>query len=1274
MCDQRAEMLGLDSGTDGEEPALPPATGEGGGEERVSSGAQLERLRGDKSGISGGEVAQEDEEMTIGSHDLSSSANHSPGSAIGSTSASTKSSENAGGGKGQAHREVMITVAEMKKRIPSDKRSRSKASTVEALHYALNCVKQVQANSEYYKLLMRNSQDERRDATVCTLEELERVTSEHTLKNTDSFIVVFSLSSGRVLYASEQAPSIMGCKRKFLESAKFVELLFHQDVNVFYLHTAQPHLPPWSNSHTAGVMFDCAQVKSFFCRIRGGKDREGEMRYNPFRITPYLLKVQGTRSSGEEEEPCCLALAERIISGYEAPRIPLDKRIFTTTHSPGCVFLEVDDRAVPLLGYLPQDLIGTSLLTCIHPDDRPLMLSMHRKVLKYAGQSPFEHSPVRLRCQNGDHITLDTSWSSFINPWSRKVAFIIGRHKVRTSPLNEDVFAAPTKEDIPVTHEEIKDLQAKIYKLFLQPVHNNGSSGYGSLGSNGSHEHYISVASSSDSNGNLWEDSHREPMTLQQICADVNRVKCWGQQAYLGSSHKIAVLGKPATARHPPAASKPEVRDHEEGRKQTHIPSYQQINCVDNIIRYLESCTGSALKRKSDCHSLATSSSSSSTSEDDKPAGATDTAQASSDVVLDSGVSVAPTAAAVVGAPLTDITMSTKAMSVVSVTSQCSYSSTIVHVPQPESEATALEDAPMGSEPADAASTPARPAPSPATEERRFIGLTKEVLSAHTQKEEQEYVDRFRHRILQSPYSSYLQLDNSSMAHSHHPGDYLRPLSAGGGNRSRRGKLRHKRPKPQGSSDSYASPPGPPRRVPNSSWPSSESSQPHMGAPFIQASQTPFFPMMATQPVPEQPPRPQQQPGATTVVLQPPDQTQFSYNFNIMQSAQSLPGMQLLQMDPFQNLQPMQNFHNLQPIAPAQSVNPYVAPVMAVILPNYTTFTPGYPSIYPPSVPSILPQVPITTTGFAPGSAPFPHPQFQAQPVPDTQSPLGPLLCSHRASSSVGEEEEEAGPRALFSSSRSSSPLQLNLLQEELPKPNEGQSSTGHNHSESLHEQHANQGDNPSESGNHDAQSTSSELLDLLLQEDARSGTGSNASGSGSGESGGSLGSGSGSGSNGTSTSHTGSSNSSKYFASNDSSDTSRKARKSQEAPAEHQHSFDTQVESSLWSMIQQVPEHVMMSYQIHTRDKGEVLTEDREKLRVLQHLQPWFSQEQREELAEVHPWIQQHTIPQEIDTQGCVSCSSATGVTHSPHPPAPDSSSPLENRMQDSIGPVVDT
>lgn len=60
------------------------------------------------------------------------------------------------------------------------------------------------------------------------------------------------------------------------------------------------------------------------------------------------------------------------------------------------------------------------------------------------------------------------------------------------------------------------------------------------------------------------------------------------------------------------------------------------------------------------------------------------------------------------------------------------------------------------------------------------------------------------------------------------------------------------------------------------------------------------------------------------------------------------------------------------------------------------------------------------------------------------------------------------------------------------------------------------------------------------------------------------------------------SSNSSKYFASNDSSDTSRKARKSQDAP--ERSGFDKRMEDSLWTMIQHTPEPVMMTYQIRPR------------------------------------------------------------------------------------------
>lgn len=36
-------------------------------------------------------------------------------------------------------------------------------------------------------------------------------------------------------------------------------------------------------------------------------------------------------------------------------------------------------RAVPLLGYLPQDLIEKPVLLQLHPSDRPLMLAIHKK-------------------------------------------------------------------------------------------------------------------------------------------------------------------------------------------------------------------------------------------------------------------------------------------------------------------------------------------------------------------------------------------------------------------------------------------------------------------------------------------------------------------------------------------------------------------------------------------------------------------------------------------------------------------------------------------------------------------------------------------------------------------------------------------------------------------------------------------------------------------------------------------------------------------------------
>lgn len=60
-------------------------------------------------------------------------------------------------------------------------------------------------------------------------------------------MAVFSFLSGRLVHISEQATLILNCKKEFLESSHFVELLAPEDVRVFYTHTAHAQLPFWNN-------------------------------------------------------------------------------------------------------------------------------------------------------------------------------------------------------------------------------------------------------------------------------------------------------------------------------------------------------------------------------------------------------------------------------------------------------------------------------------------------------------------------------------------------------------------------------------------------------------------------------------------------------------------------------------------------------------------------------------------------------------------------------------------------------------------------------------------------------------------------------------------------------------------------------------------------------------------------------------------------------------------------------------------------------------------
>ncbi|XP_008579924.1 PREDICTED: period circadian protein homolog 1 isoform X2 [Galeopterus variegatus] len=1018
--------------------------------------------------------------------------------------------------RARTQKELMTALRELKLRLPPERRGKGRSGTLATLQYALACVKQVQANQEYYQQWsLEEGEPCAMDMSTYTLEELEHITSEYTLRNQDTFSVAVSFLTGRIIYISEQAGILLRCKRDVFRGARFSELLAPQDVGVFYGSTVPSRLPTWGTGVSADSgLKDFTQEKSVFCRIRGGPDRDPGPRYQPFRLTPYVTKIRV--SDGAPAQPCCLLIAERIHSGYEAPRIPPDKRIFTTRHTPSCLFQDVDERAAPLLGYLPQDLLGAPVLLFLHPEDRPLMLAIHKKILQLAGQ-PFDHSPIRFCARNGEYVTMDTSWAGFVHPWSRKVAFVLGRHKVRTAPLNEDVFTPPAPNPALSLDPDIQELSEQIHRLLLQPVHSPSPTGLCGVGPVMSPGPLHSPGSSSDSNGGDAEGpGPPAPVTFQQICKDVHLVKHQGQQLFIESRARpppqpcLPATGMfkakallcqspdpeldvaPAPVQVPLALAPEEVE-----QKEASGCSYQQINCLDSILRYLESCNiPSTTKRKCASSSSYTASSA---SDDDKQRIGSAPVGAKKDIIM-------------------------------------------------------MEDLP-GPAPGPAPSPAPSPtvAPDPAPDVYRPVGLTKAVLSLHTQKEEQAFLSRFR------DLGRLRGLDGSSTALSA-PGErgcHHGPAPPGRRHhcRSKAKRSRHHQT-PQAEAPCYVSHPSP--VPPSAPWP----------------------PSSATTPFP--------------AVVQPYPLPMFSQRG----------GLQPLPPAPTS-------------VSPAAFPAPLVAPMVALVLPNYLFPTPAG---YPYGVPQTPAEGPPTPASHSPS------PSLPPLPPTPPRRPDSPLF-----------------------NSRCSSPLQLNLLQlEELPRAEGGAVAGGPGNSagplppsEEATEPEARLVE-ATESSNQDALSGSSDLLELLLQEDSRSGTGSAASGSlGSG-----LGSGSGSGSHeggSTSASITRSSQSSrtsKYFGSIDSSEAEAGAAQARAEPGDQVIKYVLQ--DPIWLLMANADQRVMMTYQVPSRDMASVLKQDRERLRVMQKQQPRFSEDQRRELGAVHSWVRKGQLPQALDVMACVDCGSS--------------------------------
>uniref|UniRef100_A0A8D0Y8I7 PAS domain-containing protein n=1 Tax=Sus scrofa TaxID=9823 RepID=A0A8D0Y8I7_PIG len=855
--------------------------------------------------------------------------------------------------------ELITVVQEMKTHFPSARHS--KPSTLDALNYALRCVHSVQANSEFFQSLRQNNGAPQADVTVYRLEELATIASEHASKNTDTFVAVFSFLSGRLVHISEQAPSVLNCRKELLESSPFAELLAPQDVGVFYSHTAHAQLPFWNNWTQRASPHDLAPVKSFFCRIRGGDAGKPERLYGPFRIVPYLIHLHSP--ARPEPEPCCLLLVEKVRSGYAAPRIPENKRVFTTTHTPGCVFLEIDERAVPLLGYLPQDLIGTSILTHLHPEDAALMLAVHQKGEQEA-------------------------FSSF-------------------QTLKNDRMCTESCEDLETDQ---------------------------------------------------------------------------------------------------------------------HSPSYQQINCIDSVIRFLKSHDMPALKRK--CRSCTNTASSSSGEDGPNPGAGEAPAQPAASRIPATPASGVPATGwptdAVGGAPGP---MDTTALDLdVSQSSDCS---TIVHILPPESELTAAVDGTPACEPWTLNRHPAPLLP----EDFKHRGLTEAVPSAHMQKEEQSYVDKFREKVPSSPYSLCLQQENGGKTkYAHGQGDPAPPPTRSAGCKKR--KPRRKKllllSDSKGAEDSICPPLRPEVQAGQPWCPASASSPQASGLSLAAAVMVPspapyMFPALSLPAVTSV----EGEGAASGPALPGPPEPP------VPRGSWSLPALPSACLDPFMNL----FLHD--------------PPVCALLSPSFAS----YPFLGAPGTSELPPSVSALAADLDAASS----------------------FISERPGEEKWGAQSEAHPLGL---SGASSPLQLSLLRGDRPRSGEA---SGPVRSDVCLEAERCVG---GPSGNKNSYFTASDLPTVSLHKTSPPETGSAATGG------------------------------------------------QQSQDEQRKETFPGLADDSIWRMIEQTPECVLMTYQVPKRVKEIILREDLEKLESMRRRQPHFSHGQRKELAAVYAWIQSQTVPQERDTQ----------------------------------------
>ncbi|KAK5646027.1 hypothetical protein RI129_004491 [Pyrocoelia pectoralis] len=376
---------------------------------------------------------------------------------------------------------------------------------------------------------------------------------------------------GIVLYTSPSLTPLLGFPKNMWLGRLFSDFLHPKDRDTFCNQItngiAIPLIEGAGRKRDIRSSFYVCLRKYRGLKTSGYRVVEKPVSYQTFHLSVTLKYAAENFNS----HACLIILAVPVYSNYAVPDEVKKSNIFGMRHTAACIFSQVDADVVKNFGYLPQEMLGKSVFDFYHPEDMPFLKELYESIMvkcQITG-SVYRSKPYRFAVKNGDFVMLETEWSCFINPWSRRLEFVMGLHRVLQGPSNPDIFETPKdNQNKLITDEVLKE--ANIIREEILHILNKEFSRPSKLPKQDVTKRCKNLAAFME---NIIEEVSKPNLPSNSIHKDMI----------------VSVMETFQNGVNGHIASSPQNDDYDRESSSETPPSYTQLNYNDNINRFFKS-------------------------------------------------------------------------------------------------------------------------------------------------------------------------------------------------------------------------------------------------------------------------------------------------------------------------------------------------------------------------------------------------------------------------------------------------------------------------------------------------------------------------------------------------------------------------------------------------------------------------------------------------------------------------------------------------------------